>query len=163
CDVVLPAATHFECDDLYAAYGHHWLQRAEAAIPPVGKALPNTEIFRRLAARFGFDDPCFKANDLELMDDAVDNADARMQGVKASESARRGALRLTGAGGRPLALYDNAFPATPSGKVELASATLAQRWGESARLPTYRARDHKKFPLALISPASDKRVSSTLF
>src|SRR4029078_626435 len=25
CDIVLPAATHFECDDLYAAYGHHWL------------------------------------------------------------------------------------------------------------------------------------------
>ena len=39
CDVVLPAATHFECDDLYGAYGHHWLQRAEAVIPPVGEAL----------------------------------------------------------------------------------------------------------------------------
>jgi anaerobic selenocysteine-containing dehydrogenase len=163
CDVVLPAATHFECDDLYAAYGHHWLQRAEAAIPSVGEALPNTEIFRRLAARFGFTDPCFKASDRELMDDAVDNADPRMRGVKASEISPRAALRMVGPGGRPLALYDNAFPATPSGKVELASATLAQRWGEAARLPTYRPRDHKEFPLALISPASDKRISSTLF
>ena len=54
CDIVLPAATHFECDDIYPAYGHHWLQRGEAAIPPVGEGLPNTEIFRRLAARFGF-------------------------------------------------------------------------------------------------------------
>ena len=52
CDIVLPAASHFECDDLYASYGHHWLQRAEAVIAPVGEALPNTEIFRRLAARF---------------------------------------------------------------------------------------------------------------
>jgi anaerobic selenocysteine-containing dehydrogenase len=163
CDVVLPAATHFECDDLYAAYGHHWLQRAEAAIPPVGKALPNTEIFRRLAARFGYDDPCFTASDRELMDDAIDNADPRMQGVKASEISPRAALRMTGPGGRPLALYDNAFPATPSGKIELASETLAKRWGEAARLPSYRPRDHKKFPLALISPASDKRISSTLF
>ena len=49
CDIVLPAATHFECDDLYAAYGHHWLQRAEPVIRPQGEALPNTEIFRRLA------------------------------------------------------------------------------------------------------------------
>jgi len=163
CDVVLPAATHFECDDLYAAYGHHWLQRAEAAIPPVGEALPNTEIFRRLAARFGFSEPCFEASDRELMDDAVDNADPRMQGVKASEISPRAALRMTAPDGRPLALYDNAFPATPSGKVELASETLAQRWGEAARLPTYRPRDHEKFPLALISPASDKRISSTLF
>ena len=38
CDIVLPAATHFECDDLYAAYGHHWLQRAEPVIPPVGES-----------------------------------------------------------------------------------------------------------------------------
>jgi anaerobic selenocysteine-containing dehydrogenase len=163
CDVVLPAATHFECDDLHGAYGHHWLQRAEAVIPPVGKALPNTEIFRRLAARFDFDDPCFKASDRELMDDAIDNADPRMQGVKASEISPRAALRMVGPGGRPLALYDNAFPTTPSGKVELASETLAKRWGVAARLPTYRPRDHQKFPLALISPASDKRISSTLF
>ena len=50
CDVVLPAATHFEYAELYASYGHHWLQRAEPVIPPVGESLPNTEIFRRLAA-----------------------------------------------------------------------------------------------------------------
>lgn len=162
CDVVLPAATHFECDDLYAAYGHHWLQRAEAALPPVGEALPNTEIFRRLAARFGFTDPCFKASDRELMDDAVDNADPRMRGVKASEISPRAALRMAGPDGRPLAVFDTALPGTPSGKVELSSETLAQRWGEPARLPTYRPREHGQFPLALISPASDKRVSSTL-
>ena len=59
CDIVLPAARSFECDDLYASYGHHWLQRAEPVIAPLGESLPNTEIFRRLAARFGFDDPCF--------------------------------------------------------------------------------------------------------
>ena len=72
CDIVLPAATHFEYADLYASYGHHWLQRAEPVIPPVGESLPNTEIFRRLAARFGFDEPCFKDTDAELMDAAVD-------------------------------------------------------------------------------------------
>lgn len=162
CDVVLPAATHFECDDLYAAYGHHWLQRAEAVIPRVAEALPNTEIFRRLAARFGMADPCFKASDRELMDDAVDNADPRMQGQRASEISPRAALRMTGPDGRPLALFDNVLPGTASGKVELASDVLAQRWGAAARLPTYRPRDHAKFPLALISPASDKRISSTV-
>ena len=94
CDIVLPAATHFECDDLYAAYGHHWLQRAEAAIPPVGEALPNTEIFRRLAARFGFDDPCFKASDRELMDDAIDGTHPHMHGTRPSEISLREALRM---------------------------------------------------------------------
>jgi len=38
CDVVLPAATNLDCADLYQSYGHHWLRRAEAVIPPVGIA-----------------------------------------------------------------------------------------------------------------------------
>jgi len=161
CDIVLPAATHFECDDLYPAYGHHWLQRAEPAIPPVGEALPNTEIFRRLAARFGFDDACFKASDRQLMDDAVDGAHPRLGGVKPSEIPTGAALRMTAPDGRALALFDNVMPATPSGRIELASDLLAQRWGSQARLPAFRARA-AKFPLALVSPASDKRISSTL-
>ncbi|MDX2157920.1 MAG: molybdopterin-dependent oxidoreductase [Hyphomicrobiaceae bacterium] len=161
CDVVLPAATHFEQDDIYAAYGHHWLQRAEGAIPPVGQALPNTEIFRRLAARFGFDEPCFKASDRELMDDALDGAHPALKGRLPSTLSTREALRMTAADGRPLALYDTHKPATPSGKVELASDVLAGRWGASARLPAFRPRDDM-YPLMLISPASDARVSSTL-
>jgi len=40
CDVVLPAATHFEYADLYPSYGHHWLQRAEPVIAPLGESLP---------------------------------------------------------------------------------------------------------------------------
>ena len=83
-DVVLPACSHFEHADLFAAYGTHWLQRADRVIPPQGEALPNTEIFRRLAARFGFDDPAFKASDAELMDDALDPADARLGGKRPS-------------------------------------------------------------------------------
>jgi anaerobic selenocysteine-containing dehydrogenase len=161
CDVVLPAATHFECADLYSSYGHHWLQRADPVITPVGEALPNTEIFRRLAARFGFDEPCFRASDAELMDDAVDPADPKLKGLRASEIPTREALQMTGPDGMPLSLYDNVFPATPSGKIELKSAVLAERWGEAALLPTWRP-PQASYPLMLISPASDKRISSTL-
>ncbi len=156
CDIILPAATHFEYADLYPSYGHHWLQRAEPVIPPVGESLPNTEIFRRLAARFGFDDPAFVASDTELMDAAVD-----LEDVRASEIATDTALQMKGKDGRPLALFDNVFPATPSGRIELRSESLAQRWGQTALLPTWRVRtsDH---PLMLISPASDRQISSTL-
>jgi anaerobic selenocysteine-containing dehydrogenase len=161
CDVVLPAATHFEYADLYPSYGHHWLQRAEAVIPPRGESLPNTEIFRRLAARFGFDEPCFSASDEALMDDAVDPADPRLAGLRPSRIPTRNALQMTGADGKPMVLFDNLFPATPSGKIELKSETLAQRWGAAALLPTWRERDGA-YPLMLISPSSDKRISSTL-
>jgi anaerobic selenocysteine-containing dehydrogenase len=161
CDIVLPAATHFECDDIYAAYGHHWLQRAEPVIPPVGESLPNTEIFRRLAARFGFDDACFRATDRELMDDAVDADDPRLRGIKPSAIPTTRALRMGFEDARPLALFDNVMPATPSGRIELVSDVLAQRWGAAARSPAFRARDCA-FPLSLVSPASDKLISSTL-
>jgi anaerobic selenocysteine-containing dehydrogenase len=161
CDVVLPAATHFEQDDLYAAYGHHWLQRAEAVIPPVGEALPNTEIFRRLAARFGFDDPALRASDRDLMDDAVDAAHPSFMGFPPSAIPINAAVRISSADGRPLALFDTHRPATPTGKVELVSDVLAERWGPAARVPAYLPREDR-FPLMLISPASDARISSTL-
>ena len=137
CDVVLPAATQFESDDIYGAYGHPWLQRAEPVVPAIGEALPNTEIFRRLAARFGFDEDCFKADDKALMDDALDAADPRMNGVQPSALPTREALRMTTPDGRPLALFDTVMPATPSGRVELVSETLAARWGAHARLPRF--------------------------
>jgi len=161
CEVVLPAATNFECADLYASYGHHWLQRAEPVIPPLGESLPNTEIFRRLAARFGYTEPCFTATDAELMDDAVDMTDPRLGGVRPSEIPTRRALQMAGPDGKALVLFDNVFPATPSGKIELKSEALAERWGAAARLPTWREREAAS-PLMLISPASDKRISSTL-
>ena len=70
CDVVLPAASHFEFDDIYGAYGHSYLQRAEPVIPCVGESLPNTEIFRRLAKSFGYDEAMFSDDDAALMDAA---------------------------------------------------------------------------------------------
>jgi anaerobic selenocysteine-containing dehydrogenase len=156
-DVVLPAASHFEYDDLYPAYGQHWLQRAEPVIRPVGESLPNTEIFRRLAARFGFDDPIFRASDAELMDDAIDPADPRLGGVRPSRLPTDRALAMT-VEGEDAVLFRNVFPKTPSGKVELASGYLEGKYGQ--RLPGYRPYE-APYPLVLISPASDRRITST--
>jgi anaerobic selenocysteine-containing dehydrogenase len=156
-DVVLPASSHFEYDDIYAAYGQHWLQRAEPVIRPVGESLPNTEIFRRLAARFGFDDAIFRASDAELMDDAIDPADPRLGGVRPSRLPTDRATAMT-VEGEDAVLFRNVFPKTPSGKVELASSYLHGKYG--ARLPGYRPYE-TPFPLTLISPASDRRITST--
>jgi anaerobic selenocysteine-containing dehydrogenase len=161
CDVILPAATHFECDDLYAAYGQHWLQRAEPAIKPQGESLPNTEIFRRLAKSFGFTDACFQTDDRGLMDEAIDPADPRLGGIRPSAIPTSGAVRMSAPDGRPLVLFDNVRPGTPSGKIELVSETLAKKWGAAARLPQWRP-PTSSFPLALITPSSDRTISSTL-
>jgi anaerobic selenocysteine-containing dehydrogenase len=158
-DVVLPACSHFEHADLFAAYGTHWLQRADRVIPPQGEALPNTEIFRRLAARFGYDDPALRASDAELMDDALDGADPRMGGKRPSAIPLDRATPMTvDGGGEEAILFKNVFPKTASGKVELASPYLEQKYG--ARLPSWRP-VASSYPLMLISPASDQRITST--
>ncbi len=62
-DIVLPATTFLEHTDLYAAYGHYYLQLARPALPPPGEARSNQDIFRQLAARMGsrLNGPCFAA------------------------------------------------------------------------------------------------------
>jgi anaerobic selenocysteine-containing dehydrogenase len=156
-DVVLPACSHFEHDDLYSAYGQHWLQRAAPVIPPQGEALPNTEIFRRLAARFGFADPLFTATDLDLIDDAVDARDPRLGGRRPRALPTDRALAMT-VDGADAMLFANVRPRTRSGKIELVSSYLDEKYGQ--RLPSYRPYE-SPYPLLLISPASDRRITST--
>ena len=157
-DVILPAASHFEFDDIYGAYGQNYVQRAAPVIPCVGESLPNTEIFRRLAARFGFDEPIFNEDDAALMDAAFDAADPLMQGYRPSEVPLDRALEMTAAdGGEPI-MCDTVAPATASGRIELYSPDLEARFGYG--VPRYEpvARRH---PLVLISPSSDKRTNAT--
>ena len=160
-DVVLPAASHFEHEDIFCAYGQQFLQRAEPVIEPVGEALPNTEIFRRLAHRFGFDDPIFQASDKALIDDAIDADDPRLSGTLASELPTGTALSMGAPTDR---IGFERVPTTRSGRIELKSAYLTETF--DAPLPLYvpLAEDQKAVPdhpFALITPSSNWRTNST--
>lgn len=158
CDVVLPAASHFEYADLYGAYGQDYVQRAEPVIPCVGESLPNTEIFRRLAARFGFDDPIFRESDAALMEAAMDGDDPRMQGHAPSKVPLDRALRITLAAAKPNIMCDTVRPATPSGKIELYSEEMERLYGRGAPMFEPVPQD---MPFVLISPSSSKRTNAT--
>jgi anaerobic selenocysteine-containing dehydrogenase len=80
-DVVLPATTQVEHVDLVPSWGHTYITYNEPAIAPVGEALPNTEIFRRMARAMGFDDAAFDASDEELARAAVAGARAPLDTV----------------------------------------------------------------------------------
>jgi anaerobic selenocysteine-containing dehydrogenase len=155
-DVILPAASHLEYGDLYKAYGHHYLQRSAPVIEPVGEALPNTEIFRRLAARFGFDEPCFSDSDAELMDQAIPAGALPLNGCRPSELAINDAVDMSA--DNPASLLRGQQPATPSGKIELFSDALEQACGTG--LPQYRDLQNQRRFL-LVSPASERRINST--
>src|SRR5690349_23441604 len=76
-DILLPATTQLEHVDAHLAYGHLYMMANNAAIAPMGEAKPNTEIFRLLAARMGFTDPCFQESDDELAAQAFDKTHTR--------------------------------------------------------------------------------------
>ncbi|WP_199899626.1 molybdopterin-dependent oxidoreductase [Sneathiella glossodoripedis] len=156
-DIILPACSHFEHDDIYCAYGQPYVQRAEAVIPRVGQSLPNTEIFRRLSSRFGFDDEIFKVSDLELMDDALDPMDARFKGTKPSELPVGQAFSMEG-DLEPTIPFKNTFPATASGKIELVSDYLRDKYDHA--VPTYKPNE-ALYELTLITPSSNKMITST--
>src|SRR5262249_30514837 len=104
-----------------------------------------------------FDDPMFARSDAELMDDAVDLDDPRMRAQRASALPLDAALSMEYGGEEPV-LFHNVWPATPSGRIELTSSLLNKRYG--AQLPTFRP-VVSSYPLSLVSPASDKRITST--
>lgn len=158
CDIILPAASHFEYADIYGAYGQNYVQRAEAVLPCVGESLPNTEIFRRLAARFGFDEPAFQASDEELMDEAMDASDRRFNGTRPSRIALDQAIEMKMNGGDEPIMCKTVKPATPSGKIELYCADLEQRFGYG--VPRFEPVP-QELPLTLITPSSAKRTNAT--
>jgi anaerobic selenocysteine-containing dehydrogenase len=157
-DVILPASSHFEFPDIYAAYGQAHLQRAEPVIPTVGSSLPNTEIFRRLAKKFGMSDPIFTVDDYQLMDDAYDPQAPQMKGIRPSAISLEHSLPMTAENDQELIMCKTVFPATTTGKIELYSVDLEKRFGYG--LPRYEEVP-QSYPLTLISPSSSKRTNAT--
>ena len=99
-DIVLPATTQLEHDDVHKSYGHLYVLANNAAIAPVGESLPNIEVFRRLAARMGFDDACFRDSDDDVARQALGSGHRNLAGIDWEELKR---ARLAAArGGRAL-------------------------------------------------------------
>lgn len=158
-DVILPAASVFEIDDIYGSYGHSYLQRAEAVIPLQGEALPNTEIFRRLAAKFGFENDEFTLSDQQLMDLAFQDNDPRLANYKPSELPLDQALLMNTECGEPVIMCSTVKPATASGKIELYDSSYTE---SGYAIPRYEALDGgASYPLTIISPSSDDRTNAT--
>ncbi|MGB0967696.1 MAG: molybdopterin-dependent oxidoreductase [Halocynthiibacter sp.] len=158
CDVILPASSHFEHDDVFGAYGQNYLQRAAPVIPQVGESLPNTEIFRRLAAQFGYADAIFKADDRQLMDDAINSDHPQLNGLKGSEIPLDQAIEMKASDGEDMIMCKNVVPATSSGKIELFCQDYEDRFGFG--VPRYDP-VKQSLPFTLISPSSDKRTNAT--
>ncbi len=151
-DVVLPATTFLENYDIAKGYGVISLQLVRPVIEPVGEARPNPEVFSTLAARLG-------VAEAEEETDTLLRVVSRIPEEIGTELLERGTATPP-YGGAPVQFVD-VFPLTPDRKVDLfpegvAADAPAGLYGFQPDPATDR------YPLALISPASEKTVSSTL-
>jgi anaerobic selenocysteine-containing dehydrogenase len=166
-DIVLPATTQLEHYDVHKAYGHLYLLGNVPAIAPVGESLPNTEVFRRLAARMGFDEPCFRDSDEDLCRAALKTSAPRMADMQWERLKSEGWQRLD-VPERFAPFADGGFP-TPSGKCELYSDWLEKQgidplpfFNPPAEVPLEAAgQARRRFPLAFLSPPARHFLNST--
>jgi len=149
-DYILPATTQLEHWDVHLSYGHTDVLLNQPAIAPMGEAKPNTQIFRELAARMGYAEPCFTESDEAL--------------CKAAFQGKVDFDQLLRDGFAPLAVPDapfaqGGFP-TSSGKCEFYSARLAAQGMDG--LPDYELLGSSAaYPLAMISPPARNFLNSS--
>jgi anaerobic selenocysteine-containing dehydrogenase len=116
-DILLPAATYLETEDIYRAYGTYYMQHAEAAIPPVGEARSNAEVARALARRMGIADPVFALPDREVARLLLTGASGLAAGLDPDCVLGAGPVKLDPGPGQRFA--------TPSAKLEIYVEALA--------------------------------------
>jgi anaerobic selenocysteine-containing dehydrogenase len=153
-DFVLPAASFLEFDDLIAGYFQLALSAQVKAMEPLGEALPNQEIFRRLARAMGYSEPELYEADASIISTLLQNS---RLGLDFPALAARGTVPVTS---EPLITFaDLTFP-TPSGRVEIASARAEADGHPRVPLPLAEPRPTNS-RLRLLSPASSWRCNSS--
>lgn len=134
-DIVLPATTQLEQFDVMFSWGHLYITVNEPAIAPLGEAVPNTELFRRLAHVMGFDDPFWAMSDEQMAEMAFDWTSPVLQGIDLTMLRAKGFARLSvGSPDDFVPHREGNFP-TPSGKCEFKSSIAA---GGNMVLPLFR-------------------------
>ena len=154
-DVILPATTFLEGYDIARGYGPISLRLGKPVVEAAGESRSNADVFGELIERLDLREPGDPAGELEEMLDVIN----RLPGDVGSDLRDHGAATPL-FGGRPIQFKD-VWPLTPDGTVDLFPAHLDAE--APAGLYTYQPDPATAdYPLALISPASERTVTSTL-
>jgi anaerobic selenocysteine-containing dehydrogenase len=169
-DVVLPATTFLERRELSRGYGSFTLQDAPAVVPPVGAARTNHEVFLDLVQRLGLDQPGDPTTEEDVREAVLSRLDAEggsvaaRRGLPDRDAARRAldetGLVLPAYGTGPVQFVD-VFPWTSDGKIHLVPEDLDREAPEGLYHYRHEPRESRHL-LALISPSSNRTISSTL-
>lgn len=123
-DIILPATSSLEHADIYRSYGTYLLQRATAAIPPVGESRSNWDVFALLADAMGFAEPFFRQSADDLIDHLLTIPSPLRNGIDLERLKSGRAVRLN-------VSHERHRFHTASGKIEIFNPA------ESEPLPRY--------------------------
>lgn len=153
-DIVLPATTSLESEDLYYSYGHYTIQRARAVIPPVGESKSNWQTVRLLAKAMHLTDPIFTKTEEDLVEAIIDSTKKAWPLPLTGEALQR--LRDSHPVDLPLPEDYKLHFATPSGKIEIQNPRC------QPPLPDYLPPHKNSEPFHLIN-APDMRILDSSF
>lgn len=165
CDLVLPASTQFETDDIIGDYHGWFLQICEKVIEPVGESMPNWDFFAEWGRRMGFKDQAFKDTTFDIMRQLLNTKAPWYQGITLERLQKEKWIKLP---------YPSSVPVrsggkcgTESGKIELYSEMM-KRAGFDPVIDLGLCEDdmpevEKKLPFRLLSPGIPQRVNSSFY
>lgn len=153
-DIVLPATTSLESEDLYYSYGHYTIQRARAVIPPVGESKNNWQTARLLAKAMHLTDPIFAKTEEDLVEALIASTKKAWPLPLTGEALQR--LRDCHPVDLPLPADYKLHFATPSGKIEIKNPRC------QPPLPDYLPPHKNSEPFHLIN-APDMRILDSSF
>ncbi len=149
-DFVLPATTFLEHDDLYTAYGHHYLSWNRAACEPYFESRPNTWVFAQLAKRLGITEETMFWSAEEMARALLETDHPHLAGISFEGLEREGYVRLNLP--RPFLPYANGSPVTQDGKIHLDPPPVHSE-PKDALTPEY--------PLRLMTPPAHHFLNTT--
>jgi anaerobic selenocysteine-containing dehydrogenase len=164
-DIVLPSPSFLEQDDVQGAYGHYVAQLSLRAMEPLGESRSNVWLFRELAQRMGFTEPCFHDTEQELLSQALDTQHPWHSGMTLETLKQQPMMPLTlprNERGEFLPFADASWFRTPSGRGEFYSESLLAQGIDPlpSYIPTPERKDARQ-PLRMLPRKADHWMNST--
>ncbi len=161
-DIVLPAPTFAEVDDLYKSYGHLYLQMSKKAIEPRGESRSNLDVIQALGKKLGFDDSWFDASVEEIVTEVIESTDdPNFEHIQVEDVLNCETLRLNIP--RETPGFKDGFK-TRSKKLEFVSQDTSLFEGMPS-IPTYNGdvfgRGQDQYPFKLITPPAHMFLNSS--
>jgi anaerobic selenocysteine-containing dehydrogenase len=160
-DIVLPAASMYEYLDLISGYGHSYIQLQQRVIDPTGECKHESEIYRLLGKKFGFNLDYLPENNLDTIEKIISSSNLN---TNIKELKEKPYLHFDY---QKIAFSDFKF-ITSTGKIEFYSQQMKNRWGQNSLPFYYEPTENKysspelyaKYPLTLISAHALNKMNS---